>query len=97
MAEPSATSRAEELRKELNYHNHRYYVLDDPVITDGNYDLLIRELRELEEQYSELLTADSPTQRTGATPSAAFTPSVSATDRMVSSIVSRSVAGIRII
>ena len=73
MAEPSATSRAEELRKELNYHNHRYYVLDDPVITDSDYDLLIRELRELEEQYPELLTADSPTQRTGAAPSAAFT------------------------
>ena len=72
MAEPSATSRADELRKELNYHNHRYYVLDDPVITDGDYDLLIRELRELEEQYPELLAFDSPTQRTGAAPSAAF-------------------------
>ena len=72
MAEPNATSRAEELRKELNYHNHRYYVLDDPVIADGDYDLLIRELRGLEEQYPGLLTADSPTQRTGAAPSAAF-------------------------
>ena len=72
MADPSATSRADELRKELNYHNHRYYVLDDPVITDGDYDLLIRELRELEEQYPELLAFDSPTQRTGAAPSAAF-------------------------
>ncbi len=73
MAEPNAASRAGELRKELNYHNHRYYVLDDPVITDGDYDLLIRELRQLEEQSPELLTADSPTQRTGAAPSAAFT------------------------
>ena len=72
MAEPSATSRAEELRKELNYHNHRYYVLDDPVITDGDYDLLILELRSLEEQYPELLTTDSPTQRIGAAPSAGF-------------------------
>ena len=72
MAKPNATNRAEELRKELNYHNHRYYVLDDPVITDGDYDLLIRALRGLEEQHPELLTTDSPTQRTGAAPSAAF-------------------------
>ena len=47
MADASPAQRAEELRRELNYHNHRYYTLDDPVISDGQYDLLLRELREI--------------------------------------------------
>ena len=72
MAEAAIEQRAEELKKELNFHNHRYYVLDDPVIPDHEYDLLIRELRELENEYPQLQTADSPTQRAGAAPSAAF-------------------------
>ena len=72
MAEAAIERRAEKLKKELNFHNHRYYVLDDPVITDHEYDLLIRELRELENEYPQLQTADSPTQRAGAAPSAAF-------------------------
>ena len=72
MADASPAQRAEELRRELNYHNHRYYTLDDPVISDGQYDLLLRELREIEAEHPELLTADSPTQRVGGDPSSAF-------------------------
>lgn len=72
MADASPAQRAEELRRELNYHNHRYYTLDDPVISDGQYDLLLRELREIEAEHPELLTADSPTQRVGGEPSSAF-------------------------
>ena len=72
MANTDPTQRAEELRRELNYHNYRYYTLDAPVISDGQYDLLLRELREIEAQHPELLTPDSPTQRVGGEPSSAF-------------------------
>ena len=72
MPQASPAQRAAELRRELNYHNHRYYTLDDPVISDGQYDALIRELRALEAEHPELLTADSPTQRVGGEPSSAF-------------------------
>ena len=64
--------RAEELRKEINYHNYRYYVLDQPVISDAQYDKLLRELQEIEQSHPELITPDSPTQRVGAAPLAAF-------------------------
>ena len=64
--------RVEELKKQLNYHNHRYYVLDDPVIADGQYDLLLRELQQLEAAHPDWVTADSPTQRVGASPVSAF-------------------------
>ena len=60
------------LRKEINFHNYRYYVLDDPEIPDAEYDRLLRELQSLEEKYPELITIDSPTQRVGAIPSAGF-------------------------
>jgi DNA ligase (NAD+) len=60
--------RAQELRKQLDYHNHRYYVLDDPEISDADYDALLNELRDLEAEHPELRTADSPTQRVGAEP-----------------------------
>ena len=72
MANTSPAQRAEELRREINYHNHRYYTLDDPVISDGQYDLLLRKLRDIEAEHPELLTADSPTQRVGGEPSSAF-------------------------
>ena len=65
--------RAERLREELNYHNHRYYVLDDPVVSDGDYDVLMRELRGLEEAHPELVSPESPTQRVGAKPAEGFT------------------------
>ena len=72
MAQTTPAQHAEELRRQLNYHNYRYYTLDDPVISDGQYDLLLRELRTLEDEHPELLTADSPTQRVGGDPSPAF-------------------------
>ena len=64
--------RINQLRDEINYHNYRYYVLDDPEISDAEYDRLMRELQELEGQYPELITPDSPTQRVGAAPLEAF-------------------------
>ena len=60
--------RAAELRRELEYHNYRYYVLDDPAVGDDEYDALIDELRALERDHPELVTPDSPTQRVGAEP-----------------------------
>ena len=67
-----ARRRAEWLREELSRHNYRYYVLDDPSISDVEYDALIRELRALEGRYPDLVTPDSPTQRVGAPPTAGF-------------------------
>ena len=64
--------RIHELRADLNDHNYRYYVQDDPVISDSEYDDLLRELQSLEEKYPDLITPDSPTQRVGAKPSEAF-------------------------
>ncbi len=73
MAVPeSVRRRVEELRKEINYHNYRYYVLDSPVIPDVEYDKLMEELKRLEAQYPELVTPDSPTQRVGAPPAKEF-------------------------
>lgn len=60
--------RVEILRKEINSHNYRYYVLDDPEITDAEFDRLLRELESLEKEHPELVTPDSPTQRVGAEP-----------------------------
>jgi len=60
--------RAEKLREEIEYHNYRYYVLDQPEISDAQYDRLMRELENLEKQYPELRTPNSPTQRIGAPP-----------------------------
>jgi DNA ligase (NAD+) len=60
--------RAQELRDTLDYHAHRYYVLDDPEIADDAYDAMLDELRELERRYPQLISPDSPTQRVGAEP-----------------------------
>jgi DNA ligase (NAD+) len=60
------------LREQLRYHLYRYHVLDDPVISDAEYDALIRELRALEDAHPELITPDSPTRRVGAAPSEKF-------------------------
>ncbi len=68
----SAKLRVEELRSQIAYHNYRYYVLDQPEISDADYDDLMRELRSLEEGYPQLITPDSPTQRVGGEPVAAF-------------------------
>ncbi|MDQ7029870.1 MAG: NAD-dependent DNA ligase LigA [Ardenticatenia bacterium] len=63
-----ARQRAEHLRRAIEYHNYRYYVLDDPELSDAAYDALINELRALEDAFPELRTPDSPTQRVGAPP-----------------------------
>ncbi len=67
-------ARVKELRKLIDEANYRYYVLDDPQITDAEYDELLRELIDLEDRYQELRTPDSPTQRVGAAPSEKFAP-----------------------
>src|SRR5438309_7733824 len=67
-----AQERVLELRRLIEYHNRMYYVLDQPEITDAEYDALFRELVELETEYPELVTPDSPTQRVGGPPSDAF-------------------------
>ena len=66
-------NRIDELRDRIDYHNHRYYVLDDPEISDVQYDELMRELRRIELEHPELVTPDSPTQRVGAEPLEGFT------------------------
>jgi len=67
-----AEKRLATLREELRHHNHRYYVLDDPEVPDAEYDKLMRELQALESEHPELITSDSPSQRVGAAPLAAF-------------------------
>jgi DNA ligase (NAD+) len=69
-----AAARADSLRGQLEEANYRYYVLDDPQITDAEYDVLLRELVELENAYPELQSPDSPTQRVGAAASERFAP-----------------------
>src|SRR5919199_1362630 len=68
LSSPTPEKRAAELRRVIEYHNHRYYVLDDPEISDAEYDDLLNELRDLEAEHPELRTPDSPTQRVGAKP-----------------------------
>lgn len=72
MADPAR--RVEALRRRLHDANHRYYVLDDPAITDAEYDALLRELEALEAAHPELASETSPTQRVGNAPSSAFAP-----------------------
>lgn len=60
------------LHQELHFHNHQYYVLDDPQIPDSEYDKMLRELQKIEAEYPETITVDSPTQRVGAKPLDAF-------------------------
>jgi len=64
--------RYEELKNEINYHNQRYHVLDDPVISDAEFDKLVVELRQIEAEHPDWVTPDSPSQRAGATPSEKF-------------------------
>jgi len=68
---PSAKE-LESLRREIESHNHRYYVLDDPGVSDAEYDALLRRLEAIEDAFPDLRTADSPTQRIGAAPSESF-------------------------
>jgi len=62
------TERILKIREELRDHNYRYYVLSDPIISDNEYDKLLRELEALETAHPELITSESPTQRIGAAP-----------------------------
>ena len=71
-----AEKRAKELREQLNYHSHKYYVEDNPEIGDYEYDMLQRELAEIEKEYPELITPDSPTQRVGGSAAGMFEPVV---------------------
>ena len=72
MVDTETSKRAAWLRGELDRHNHLYYVLDRPDISDSQYDELMRELRHLEELYPEMVTPESPTQRVGAEPAEGF-------------------------
>ncbi|MEW5783821.1 MAG: NAD-dependent DNA ligase LigA [Bacillota bacterium] len=69
-----AARRAVELRREIEEHNYRYHLLDQPVISDYQFDQLLRELQDLEKDYPELQAPDSPTQRVGGAPLPAFSP-----------------------
>src|ERR1700742_1682382 len=68
MSDPDPETRIEELRRLIDYHSHRYHVLDDPEIGDAEYDALYNELRGLETEHPELVTPESPTQRVGGEP-----------------------------
>ena len=70
----AAAARAEVLRREIERHNHAYYVLDRPTVPDAEYDRLFRELQAIEEEHPPLRTADSPTLRVGGSPLAMFAP-----------------------
>jgi len=72
MTQAEAHKRADELRRLIEHHNYRYYVLDDPEVPDAEYDRLMRELEAVEANYPELVTADSPTQRVSGTPMDGF-------------------------
>jgi len=68
MASEAIKKTVEKLREEIEYHNYRYYVLDQPEISDAQYDRLMKELEKLEKDYPELRSPNSPTQRVGASP-----------------------------
>jgi DNA ligase (NAD+) len=73
-ARAEAKVRVEELREQINHHSYRYHVLDDPEVSDAEYDELVNELRRLEDAFPELITPDSPTQLVGAPPTDLFAP-----------------------
>ena len=72
MTDESIRTRVEQLKEEIRQHNYRYYVLDSPIISDAEFDRLLRELKDLEEQYPEYKSPDSPTQRVGGEPAEGF-------------------------
>ncbi len=69
---PGIAKRVRQLREEIERHNYQYYALDEPLISDAEYDRLFRELQELEARHPELVTPDSPTQRVGVAPLSQF-------------------------
>lgn len=72
MEDKQTREKLQDLREQINQHDYQYYVLDQPEISDSQYDLLMSELIKLEEQYPELITVDSPTQRVGGKPLEGF-------------------------
>src|SRR5918996_2336898 len=83
MADREIEERAEALRAEIAEHNRRYHELDDPTISDAEYDELVRRLRALVEEFPELITPDSPTQQVGGAPlTTVFAPVVHAVPMM---------------
>ena len=73
MADHNISERIEKLREQINHHNYCYFVLNQPEIADADYDILFRELRELESANPDLIIIDSPTQRVGTKPAEEFT------------------------
>lgn len=73
MSSKEINKKLEKLRANIRFHNYRYHTLDQPLISDYEYDQLVNELKQIESQYPELITPDSPTQRTGAQPLEKFT------------------------
>ncbi|HTQ47805.1 MAG TPA: hypothetical protein VMI75_33840, partial [Polyangiaceae bacterium] len=69
-----ARKRVDELHEQINHHSYRYHVLDDPEVSDYDYDQLVKELQALEAEFPELIAADSPTQRVGGAPTDLFAP-----------------------
>ena len=72
MVDSEKKTRIVQLRGEIEHHNYRYFALDDPLISDGDFDSLMAELRTLEDLYPEMVTLESPTQRIGAVTSPQF-------------------------
>ncbi|HNR01067.1 MAG TPA: NAD-dependent DNA ligase LigA [Anaerolineaceae bacterium] len=72
MKQEEERSEIRRLQKEIHYHNYRYHVLEDPIISDYEYDMMIKRLRELEETHPDLVTPDSPTRRIGSSPMEKF-------------------------
>lgn len=72
MSDQNIQNRINQLREQIIYHNYRYYILDDPEVSDIEYDRLLRELQKLETDFPQFITPDSPTQRVGAAPLTAF-------------------------
>src|SRR4051812_38221202 len=72
MSGTSPASEVDELRRQIRHHEHQYYVLDNPEVSDAEYDGLMRRLQKLETDYPDLLTPDSPTQRVGGKPREGF-------------------------
>src|SRR5262245_65559198 len=84
MADREIEQQAETLRAERTEHNRRYHQLDDPIISDVDFDALVRELRALEEEFPELITPDSPTGRVGGAPAVTLFAPVTHTVPMMS-------------
>jgi len=74
MNREEAQNKIRRLRETIQHHNRRYYQMDDPEITDGEYDLLLREVAAIEDEFPDMVTPDSPTQRIGAPPVEKFSP-----------------------